>query len=105
MALHKVPVRKDPANIIPLRKSPARAGFHLPSGRAHRPLSAAILAWFALQSLDAFLSNNGGHSEGCHRIGPPQAKKRVEQQSSQEYRRKISTKLRLFRVRVHGSAA
>ena len=64
-------------------------------------LAATFRAGFALHAFEAFLRDHGGHDQSRDRIGPPQSKRRVQNQSDEKDGGKIRTELRLFCVRMH----
>lgn len=63
-----------------------------------------VAARLPSQGFNPFLGNNRHHNKGSHRISPPPAEERIEEEPGQQNRREISTQLRLLGIGLHGPA-
>src|SRR5947208_4267272 len=66
---------------------------------------AIIAACLSSEPGNAFLGDDWNHDQSGNGIHPPPTEECIQQQATQENPAKVRTEIRLFRIRVHGSAA
>jgi hypothetical protein len=67
--------------------------------------SAIIAACLCSESGNAFPGDDWNHDQCGNGIHPPPTEECIQQQATQENPAKVRTEIRLFRIRVHSSAA